>query len=175
MDSKLRYEIEDQINKELYSSYLYLAMSNYVDSEGFKGIANWFVVQAQEELDHAMRFYKYLHDTGETLELKAVDKPEVKWNSIKDVFENGLNHEKYVTGRIHKLMDIAVEVKDHSAAMMLQWFVNEQVEEEASFRDILGRLNIIDEDKKYLIMLDSDLGKRVRHPPVDPKAKKQTK
>ena len=165
MDSKLRYEIEEQINKEFYSAYLYLAMSNYAETEGFKGISNWFIVQAQEEMGHAMKFYKYLHDMGETLQLNAIDKPEPDWNSITDVFENGLNHEKYVTGRIHKLMDIAHEVKDYAAISMLQWFVNEQIEEESSFRDILDRLKLTGGDINYVMILDGDLGQRVRTPP----------
>jgi ferritin len=114
-----------------------------------------------------MKFYNFLHDRGETLELKAIDKPEIKWKTVKDVFEKGLNHEKYVTGRIHKLMDIALEVKDHSASVMLQWFVTEQVEEEASFRDILDKLSIFEEDKKYLMILDSELGKRTRSAPLE--------
>uniref|UniRef100_A9AAF2 Ferritin Dps family protein n=1 Tax=Methanococcus maripaludis (strain C6 / ATCC BAA-1332) TaxID=444158 RepID=A9AAF2_METM6 len=174
MDSKLRYEIEEQINKEFYSAYLYLAMSNYAESEGFKGISNWFIVQAQEEMDHAMKFYKYLHDMGETLQLNAIDKPEPKWNSITDVFENGLTHEKYVTGRIHKLMDIAHEVKDYAAISMLQWFVNEQIEEESSFRDILDGLKLTGGDINYMMMLDKELGQRARTPPQSEQTKEKT-
>lgn len=165
MDGKLRCEIEEQINKEFYSAYLYLAMSNYAESKGFKGISNWFIVQSQEELDHAMKFYNYIHSMGETLELGAIDKPEPRWNSIIDVFENGLTHEKYVTQRIHKLMDIAHEVKDYAAISMLQWFVNEQIEEESSFRDILDKLKLTGGDVNYLMVLDGELGQRVRTPP----------
>ncbi|MCQ6253640.1 ferritin [Methanocaldococcus sp.] len=160
--------LNKQINKEFYSAYLYLSMSAYAESLGLKGFAQWFKVQSQEELDHAMKIYSYVIERGGRVKLYAIEKPKNDW-SIIEVFEDGYKHEQLMTESINNLMDLAVSEKDYATVNFLQWFVNEQVEEEASFSEILDKLKLIGDDKRGLFMLDKDLGQRVYTSPITEK------
>ncbi|CAB3287463.1 putative bacterial non-heme ferritin-like protein [Methanocaldococcus lauensis] len=161
--------LNKQINKEFYSAYLYLSMSAYAESLGLKGFAQWFKVQSQEELDHAMKIYSYVIERGGRVKLYAIEKPKNDWMSIIEVFEDGYKHEQLMTESINNLMDLAVSEKDYATVNFLQWFVNEQVEEEASFSEILDKLKLIGDDKRGLFMLDKDLGQRVYTSPITEK------
>jgi len=156
--------LNEQINKELFSAYLYLSMSAYAESIGLKGFAQWLKVQYQEELDHAMKFYTYVIERGGKVELESIDKPKNEWSSILEVFEDGYEHEQFISESINNLMDLAVSEKDYATMNMLQWFINEQVEEESSFLEIVDKLKLLDGDKRGLFMLDKDLGQRTYVP-----------
>jgi ferritin len=159
--------INRQINAELYSSYLYLSMSAYATNIGMKGTAHWLFVQAQEEATHAMRFYSYLNDQGAHALMDAIAKPPTEFKSVLDVFENVLKHEKHVTALIHGLVDLAAKEKDPATAVMLQWFVTEQVEEESNATEIVGKLKLAGNNGGGLFMIDKDLAARVFAPPPD--------
>jgi len=161
--------LNKQINKEFYSAYLYLSMSTYAESIGLKGFAQWLKVQSQEELDHAMRIYNYVIERGGRVKLYAIEEPKNDWKSIIEVFEDGYKHEQFMTESINNLMDLAISEKDYATVNFLQWFVNEQVEEEASFSEILDKLKLIGDDKRGLFMLDKELGQRVYTPPATEK------
>lgn len=156
--------LNEQINKELFSAYLYLSMSAYAESIGLKGFAQWLKVQYQEEIDHAMKFYNYVIERGGKIELESIDKPKNEWSSILEVFEDGYEHEQFISESINNLMDLAVSEKDYATMNMLQWFITEQVEEESSFLEIVDKLKLLDGDKRGLFMLDKDLGQRVYVP-----------
>lgn len=149
-----------QLNREIYSAYLYLSMSAYFDSLGLKGFANWMKVQWQEELVHAMKFFDYIANRGGRVELYEIEAPPKEWRSPLGAFEFALEHEKSVTKRISDLVNLAIEEKDHATFTMLQWFVNEQVEEEQSFGEITAKLKLAGNDTRALLFLDSELGKR---------------
>ena len=166
IDKKMEKAFNEQINKELYSEYLYLAMKSYFADLNLQGFVNWFDIQVQEERAHAFGMYDYLLERGGKVELYAIDKPEVKGSTPLEIFEQVLEHEEYVTSRINYLMDVAEEVKDRAALSFLNWYVKEQVEEEASVGGVLATLKLIGEDKKALLMLDKDLAARVFNPPV---------
>lgn len=156
MLEKLNY----QINREIYSAYLYLSMSSYANFLGLKGIANWFDHQVKEELEHARKFYDYVNDQGERVLTLAIEAPQTEFISIVDLFEKSLAHEKEVTKLINDLMDLAKTEKDFATESFLQYFVSEQVEEEASVNDILAKLKFIDEKSSAILILDANLGKR---------------
>ncbi len=160
MNEKLQAAFNDQINKELYSEYLYLAMKIYFLEQNLNGFANWFDVQVQEERAHAMGLFDYLNDREGTLKLEAIDKPVVEGNTPVAIFEQVLKHEKFVTERISALMDVADEAHDRAALSFLDWYIKEQVEEEATASTILGTLRLIGDDKKGLLMLDRELAAR---------------
>ncbi|WP_292460682.1 ferritin [Methanothermococcus sp.] len=161
---KVLKALNEQINKELFSAYLYLSMSAYAESIGLKGFAQWLKVQYQEELDHAMKFYNYIIERGGKIELESINKPKNEWSSILEVFEDGYEHEKFISESINNLMDLAVSEKDYATMNMLQWFIDEQVEEESSFLEIVDKLKLLDGDKRGLFMLDKDLGQRTYVP-----------
>ena len=163
---KLQEEFNVQINKELYSEYLYLAMKTYFEELNLQGFVNWFNVQLQEEHAHAMGMYDYLLERGGKVELRAIDKPEVKGSTPLEVFEHVLEHEQYVTSRINEMLDVAEEVKDRAAISFLDWYLKEQVEEEANVGSVIATLKLIGEDKKALLMLDKDLATRTFVAPV---------
>lgn len=167
IDKKLEKQINYQINRELYSEYLYLAMSAYLESKGLEGMANFMKVQAEEEHFHAMKFFNYLNERGGRVELEAIEKPPVNFDSPLAVFEESLKHEKLVTSLINKLMDTAIAVNDHAARSFLNWYVDEQVEEEASFEAILDKMELVGGKGHGILMLDKDLGARVFTPPVN--------
>ena len=166
INEKMEKAFNDQINKELYSEYLYLAMKARFEEMNLQGFVTWFDVQVQEEHAHAMGMYDYLNERGGKIELLAIDKPEIKGSTPLEIFEQVLEHEEYVTSRINALMDVAEEVKDRAALSFLNWYLKEQVEEESNVGGVLATLKLIGEDKKALLLLDKDLGARTFVAPV---------
>lgn len=160
MDTKLLNEMNEQINKEIYSGYLYLAMAAHFETQNLGGFAKWMEMQAKEELEHGMKFYSFLNEMGEKVELKAIDQPQTSFGSTTEVFEQVLEHEKYVTSRIHMLYELALAEKDYATEVFLQWFVKEQVEEEKNATEILESLKMAGESGNFLFMLDRKLGER---------------
>lgn len=161
LDKKVVELLNQQVNKEFYSAYLYLDFSNYYSDEGLDGFANWYKIQAQEERDHAMLFVQYLQNNGEKVTLEAIAKPDVELTSAKVVLEEGLKHEQYVTSLIHNIYDAAYSVKDFRTMQFLDWFVKEQGEEEKNASELLKRFDLFGHDPKGLYMLDSELAARV--------------
>ncbi len=161
LDQKVAQLINAQINKELYSAYLYLDFSVYYEELGLSGFANWYNVQAQEERDHAMLFLKYLQNSGGKVSLEAVDAPAVKPGSAAAVLDEGLKHEQYVTSLIHAIYDAAYTVKDFRTMQFLDWFVKEQGEEEKNAEDLIKKMALFGGDAKGLYMLDAELAARV--------------
>ncbi|MDO9546189.1 MAG: ferritin [Pelolinea sp.] len=160
MDKKLLGEINVQINKELFSGYLYLAMAAHFEEVNLPGFAHWMKVQAGEELEHAMKFFEFLNEIGENVVLDAIEKPDAKFGSPLKVAEQVLEHEKFVTSRIHLLYKLAVEANEYPTQIFLQWFVNEQVEEEKNATEIVEQLKLGGESGNSLIMLDRVLAQR---------------
>jgi len=161
MEKKLVKAINEQINKEIYSAYLYLGMASYFESEALGGCAKWMKLQAKEEMSHAMKFFEFLHDRGERVVLDAIEKPPADYKSVQDVFENTLEHEQVVTASINNLYKIAQDVNDTAAEVLLHWFITEQVEEEKNAMDILGKLAYVgDKKSSALLLLDQALGAR---------------
>lgn len=158
--SKMFDAFNEQIKNEFYSAYLYLSMSAYFADLGLPGFASWMRVQAKEEVTHATKMYDYVLSRGEKMVLKAIDAPQTTWKSPLAVFEAALKHEKFVTKSINDLTDLAIKEKDHASKNFLVWFVNEQVEEEQSFGDILSALKLIKGEGQGLLMLDRELGAR---------------
>ena len=152
--------LNDQMNAELYSSYLYLSMSSYFSEANLEGFAHWMYYQAQEELMHAMKFYAFVIQRGGRVILGAIETPPQEWESPEAVFEATLNHERKVTGLINALMETAMDAKDHATQIFLQWFVSEQVEEEETADGILQRLKLLQGTKEGLYMLDRELAQR---------------
>lgn len=163
---KMEQAFNEQINKELFSEYLYLSMQAYFERLNLAGFTNWMSVQVQEEHAHAMGMYNYLHERGGKVELMAIDKPQTKWESPLDVFKHVLEHEQYVTSRINALMDIAENEKDRAALSFLDWYLKEQVEEENTVSGVLAKLELIGDDKHALLLLDKDLETRTFVAPV---------
>lgn len=157
--------INNQINAELYSAYLYLSMSAYTASEGLPGTANWLYIQAQEEMTHAMRFYAYLNRVGARVELAAIAEPPRDFESPVHIYEEVLTHERKVTALINDLVNLAREERDHATEIELQWFVTEQVEEEENANDILAQFKLAGATGGGLFMIDRELGTRVFTPP----------
>ena len=166
LDKKLEAAFNDQINKELYSEYLYLGMKSIFADMNLPGFVNWFDVQVQEERAHAMGMIDYVHERNAQVTLEAIAKPEIKGSTPLEIFEQVLEHEEYVTSRINALMDVAEEVRDRAALSFLDWYLKEQVEEEANVGGVLATLKLIGEDKKALLLLDKDLATRTFVAPV---------
>ncbi|HEY5133476.1 MAG TPA: ferritin [Candidatus Krumholzibacteriaceae bacterium] len=160
---KIQAGFNEQINHEFYSAYLYLSMAAYFHSLNLEGFANWMRVQTKEETAHAMKFLDHLRDRGARVELEAIDKPKMKWTSPLDAFKAAYEHEKFITGRINGLYRLAEKGADYAAKVFLDWFVKEQVEEEASASNIVQMLGRIKDSGAGLIMLDKELGKREFH------------
>jgi ferritin len=152
--------INSQINEELYSSYLYLAMAAHFDSVNLSGFAHWMKVQAEEERAHAMKFYGYLYDRGGSAVFKAIAQPPAKFKSPIDVFKQVLDHELKITKSITKLYELAVKEKDYPSQILLQWFINEQVEEEKNDSEIINQLSMLGESPVSLMMMDRRLAER---------------
>ncbi len=161
MDKRVHELLNDQINKELYSAYLYLDFSNYFKAKGLDGFANWYMIQAQEERDHAMLFYTYLQNESMPVTLKAIDKPDKALNSNMDVLLAGLEHEKYVTALINDIYSAAIDVKDYRTMKFLDWFIEEQGEEETNANDMISKLELFGTDPKGLYLLNQELAGRV--------------
>lgn len=153
--------LSDQMNFELHSSYIYLGMSSYLDSIGFNGFSHWMHIQAQEEMAHAMHLYHYILQRGEQPEFKAIDKASNKFKNVLEVFEETLKHEQFITDSINKIASLALNQMDHATYQFIQWYVNEQVEEEANADLILQKLKHIGEDKGLTHILDQELKTRV--------------
>ncbi|MDD2229705.1 MAG: ferritin [Candidatus Cloacimonetes bacterium] len=168
ISKKLQDAINAQINRELYSEYLYISMQAWFANQNLDGFANWMDAQGKEERFHAMKFFNYLIERGGKVELKAIAQPTVDFKTPLKAIQAALAHEQFVTQSINDLMDIAIEEKDHASRGMLQWFVDEQVEEEASADRIVNRLKMIGDNAHALFMVDTELGKRVFTPPVAP-------
>ena len=149
-----------QINEEMYSFYLYLSMAAHLEGMNFKGMARWMRVQAQEEMGHAMRFFDFLFERGGSVTLSGINQPQAKWASVAALFKAAAAHERSITKKIHALVDKSASEKDHATANFLQWFVKEQVEEEATLVPITSRLEAIGENVGALYYLDHELGKR---------------
>jgi ferritin len=149
-----------QVNRELYSAYLYLAMAAYFESTSSKGSAGWMKAQAREEVTHAMRIYDYIVASGARVTLQEIEAPPAKWTSARHVFEDTCRHEKGVTGMIHDLVKLAEKEKDQATAAMLQWFVKEQVEEEEHAGEILEKVTAAGTSTEKLAAIDRELGKR---------------
>lgn len=156
----------EQINKELYSEYLYLSMKAYFADLNLQGFVNWLDVQVQEEHAHGMGMFDYLIERGGKVELYAIDKPEIEGTTPVQIFEQILKHEEYVTSRINYLMDVAEQTKDRAALSFLDWYLKEQVEEESSVGGVLATLKLIGDDKNALLLLDRELSTRVFNQPV---------
>ncbi len=166
ISKKLQDAINEQINRELYSEYLYAAMRAWFASQTLNGFANWMEVQVREEHAHAMGFYTYLLDRGGRVELKAIAKPPKDFKDPMTVFQQTLEHEHFITKSINELMDLAIKEKDHAMQSFLKWYVDEQVEEENNDETIIGKLNIIKDRPEGLLMIDAELAARVYTPPV---------
>ncbi|WP_417911041.1 ferritin [Candidatus Electronema sp. PJ] len=166
LKTKVAESLNSQINAELYSSCLYLSMESYFHSVSLSGFATWMRVQVQEELLHAMKLYDFVGSRGGRVVLEAIAKPDADWESPLAAFAHVLRHEEGITARINNLMDIAASEQDHATKIFLQWFVSEQVEEEAGVSEILSKLRLIRSDSSGLFMLDAELGKRVFVPPA---------
>ena len=165
MDIRIQKAINDQINFELYSSYIYLSMSSYLKGINLGGFANWMEIQVQEEQFHAMKLYNFLQERGGKVEFEAIEKPQATWDSPLHVFKHAHEHEQIVTGKINNLVDLALELKDHATNSHLQWFVSEQVEEEANVFGVYQQIKLAGEHGGNLFMLDRELGQRVFTPP----------
>ena len=161
MDKRVHELLNNQINKEFYSAYLYLEFSNYFKAKGLDGFANWYMIQAQEERDHALLFYQYLQNNNMPVTLGAIDSPAREFADNMDVLKAGLAHEEYVTSLIHDIYAAAYEVKDFRAMQFLDWFVKEQGEEETNANDLITKLELFGSDPKSLYMLNQELGTRV--------------
>jgi len=167
ISDKMANAINEQMNKEMYSAYLYMAMSAYSSELGLKGTAKWFMVQYHEEMFHAMKMYDYIQRQGGTIKLETIDKPPSEWKSPLDLFEKTLAHEQMVTALINDLMNVAIAEKDHATQIFLQWYITEQVEEEENDNDIIAQLKLIGSNSQGLLMLDRDLSTRMANIPLD--------
>lgn len=161
LDAKVAQLLNEQVNKEFYSAYLYLDFSIYYEEEGLDGFANWYKIQAQEERDHAMLMVQYLQNNGGKVTLEAIAKPDRELTSRLRVLELGLEHERYVTGLIHTLYEAAYSAKDFRTMQFLDWFVKEQGEEEKNAEDLIKKMKLYGEDAKGLYMLNSEMAARV--------------
>ncbi len=165
LDANVAKLINEQVNKELYSAYLYLDIANYYTEEGLDGFANWYNIQAQEERDHALLFVKYLQNNGMKVTLEAIAKPDKTLDSIMAALNVGLEHEQYVTSLIHTIYDAAYSIKDFLTMQFLDWFVKEQGEEEKNAEDLIKKYELFGQDSKGLYMLDNELGARTYSAP----------
>ena len=161
MNENVRNLLNDQINKEFYSAYLYLDMANYFSDIDLDGFANWYTIQAQEERDHALLFLKYLQSNGEKVTLEAIAKPDKEFKNPIDPLLAGAEHERYVTSLIHNIYDAAYTVKDFRTMQFLDWFVKEQLEEEENADKLISKYRLFGDDPKSLYLLDQELAARV--------------
>ena len=166
ISEQLVNEVNEQIKYEFFSAQLYLAMAAYCASEDLMGFANFFKVQAEEEKFHAMKFFDYLIERGERTRLTALDPPKNDYSSVLDAFKFSYEHELFVTKRIYKLMDIAVDEREHATISFLKWFIDEQVEEESMFSALVKKLERVDNNVSGLYMLDAELAQRTFTPPA---------
>ena len=166
ISKKVENALNGQLNAEFYSAYLYLSMAGYFESTGLKGFASWMQVQFQEEQFHTMKLYDYIFERGGRVILHPVEAPPSDWDCPLAVFEVTLEHEQKVTGLINDLVYLARQEKDNASEIFLQWYVNEQVEEEDNVNTVLGQLRLIKDSPQGMFMLDKEMGQRVFMPPV---------
>jgi ferritin len=160
LSKALEGAISDQIKNELYSAYLYLSMSAYLEAKNLPGSARWMRLQSGEEVSHAMKFFDYMNDRGNHVVLQAIDQPPSEFESLLDIFQRALEHEQKVTAMINHIYDLAVKENDYPTQIELQWFISEQVEEEKSAGDVVEQLKVVGEHGPSLLMLDRALGSR---------------
>lgn len=161
LDKKMETALNEQINAEFWSAYFYLSMSTYFEERGLSGFANWMRIQFLEEQSHALKIFDYVTERGGSVKLMPIAKVDDTWTSVLHVFEETLKHEQLVTGMINNLMDIAIEIKDHATKSFLQWFIDEQVEEEAGVNEIIDQLNMFEGKGHGLFMMDKEMKTRV--------------
>ncbi len=171
LSERMQKELNKQINAEFYSAYLYFSMSAYFQDKGLTGFAKWMEAQTVEEIGHAKKIYDYVFDRGGKVELEEIKKPPKEWNSPLDAFKSALEHERYVSGLINNLVKIAMEENDYMTNNFLQWFVAEQVEEEASVSEIVQKLEMIGDRGNGLFMMDRELGQRTITLPLNQNSK----
>jgi len=162
ISKKIQEELNKQINAEFYSSYFYLSMSAYFEAMDLQGFAKWFRMQADEEYAHAMKIFDYVYQIGGEVKLQKIAGPKTGWDSFLEVFKDTFEHEQKVTNSINTLVDLAQQEKDHATVNFLQWFVSEQVEEEATAQMNVKKMEMIGDSKSGLFMLDNELGSRVK-------------
>lgn len=167
LSENLLKHLNEQVNFEFYSSYTYLSMAAFAESIDLSGFANFFRVQAQEELFHAMKLYDFIFQKNGVVKLDAIPQPSTDFENIISVFEKGYEHEQLVTSKIYKLADIASEEKEHATMSLLRWFIDEQVEEENNFNSLLKRVKRSEGNPAALYMMDDDLATRVFTPPTN--------
>ncbi len=165
MNEKVSALLNEQVNKEFYSAYLYLDMANFYTQKGLDGFANWYEIQAKEEQDHAMLMYQYLQNNGEKVTLEAIAKPDKKFETLMDPLTAGLEHERYVTSLINNIYAAAIEVNDYRTTQFLDWFIKEQGEEEKNSMDLITKMELFGDDARSLYMLNSELAARVYSEP----------
>lgn len=161
ISEQLQDSLIEQLNKEYHSAYIYLGMSAYCSKEGFNGAANWFLIQYQEEVAHGMKLFKYLEDQNVDIKLPSIQGVEVSFNSLLDVFQKSLEHEQTMTRNLNNLSDLAMKDKDHATYNLLQWYVTEQVEEEATVSGIIDHIKLVDGNGYGLYTIDKELSSRV--------------
>lgn len=164
LNKKMEVALNTQLNYEFYSSYLYLSMSAYFENKNLSGFANWMNIQSQEEYMHAQKFYNYILQKGGAVILKEISSPKTNWNSTLEAFEDTYQHEQKITKLIDDLVNLSIEVKDHATSNFLQWFVNEQVEEEANVTKIINSLKMIENNPNGIFMLDREFSQRTLTP-----------
>ena len=157
---KVLKALNEQINMEMNSSYIYLAMSSYFYEENLNGFATWFRIQSQEEFSHALKIFDYIHQANANVNLLSIEKPKTEWKSALEIFKDTYKHEQEVTASIYNLVDLTISEKDHAAHNFLQWFVSEQVEEESTALNILDKIKLVGDNKNGLFLLDRELGQR---------------
>lgn len=157
---KVQEAMNEQIKNELYSAYIYLSMAAHFEAVNLPGFAHWMRMQSNEEVEHAMKFFDFINERGGRVELRAIDQPPIEWGSPLEIFETALGHEQKVTGMINNIFETAVQEKDYPSQIMLQWFIDEQVEEEKSAGDIVETLKMFGEKDTVVMLLDRQLGER---------------
>lgn len=175
LSKRIHDSLNDQINFEFYSAYIYLSMAAYFEANNLMGCAQWMKTQTQEELIHAMKMYEFVNERGGRVILKEIKGPKTEWASPVEAFEDALKHEQIVTGRINQMMDIAVEEKDHATQIFLHWFITEQVEEEASVGAVIQKLKLAGQAPGGIFMVDKELGQRIFTPPAQTSQTPQAK
>lgn len=160
ISEKMEKALNEQLNAEMFSSYLYLSMAAYFEANNWLGFAKWMKKQSQEEYGHAMKFYNYINEVGKRVNLEKIEKPKIEWNSPLEVYEEALKHEEYITKRINDLVDLATKENDHATNNFLQWFVKEQIEEVSSVKHVVDTMRLVGTHAGSLFMLNIELGKR---------------
>ena len=167
ISKKMNEVLNGQVNAELYSSYLYLSMSSWFSEKSLSGFAGWMRAQAQEELFHSIKILDYILERGGNVQLETIEKPKGSWSSPLEIIQETADHEAKVTGLINDLVDVALKERDHAANIFLQWFVAEQVEEEASVGEVVEKMKMIGDDSAGMFAMDMEMGKRVFAPPAE--------